>query len=111
MFSKEYATNYIKTYSEQDDTFRKTIEALDTYNFGPLLTHGRSLSNLQSEIEKKYDNNCYDKYGFFLFDNLNDDEIIMYFISRYNIHFDEFIDYVVRHDGEHYEMAHKIRWE
>ena len=111
MVTKEYATNYIQVYCEQDEKFRENIEALDKYDFGSYLTHGRSLSNVQAAIEKIYDNEFYDKFGFFTFDNLTEDEMIMYFTSRYNIHFNEFIDFVIRHDDDHYEMAHKVSQE
>lgn len=111
MFDRHYATNYLKVYCEQDDKLKANVEALDTYDFGKFLTHGRSLSNLQAAIEKVYDNEFYDKFGFFVFDYLMEDEIIMYFMSRYNVSFQEFIDYVVRHDNGQYETAHKIKQE
>lgn len=111
MVTKKHATNYIEIYCKQDERRRKNIEALDKYDFGSYLTHGRSLSNMQATIEKIYDSEFYDKFGFFTFDNLTEDEVIMYFTSRYNIHFDEFIDYVIRHDDGYYEMAHKVNQE
>ena len=112
--TEQCATNYINIYTRQSENFKKNIEALDTYDFCPYLTHGLSLSNLQANIELSLDTSFYNKFGFFTFQYLSEDEIMIYFTSRYNIHFDEFIDYVLRHIDESYDTAHRTnrsnRW-
>ena len=109
--NRKCAIECIKAYSQQNENFKKNIEALDSYDFGVFLTHGCSLSNLQDIIERSLDATFYKNFGFYTFQYLTENEIIMYFTSRYNVHFDEFIDYVVRHEDEYYNTAKKINQE
>lgn len=83
------------------------IDCLDKYDFSEFLTEGRSLNNIIEVIEDKYDKEFYQKYGMYMFDNLSIDEIYDYFKSRYNIHFQEYIDWVVRHDDGTYAKTRK----
>jgi len=107
MIDREYATRYIQVRCEDDESFKKNIEALDKYDFSPCLTHGRRLESAKESIEKMYDNKFFDKYGFYMFDNLSSDEIQCYLVSRYNIIIQEYVDYVIRHEAGHYETASK----
>ena len=109
MINKEHAISYIKVRCEDDENFRKNIEALDEYDFSPYLTQGRRIESAIEAIEKVYDNKCFDKYGFFLFDNLSPDEIQCYFISRYNIYFQEYIDWVIRHENGSFETIRRYK--
>ena len=107
MIEKEYADRYIEVHCEDDENFKKNIEALDEYDFGPCLTHGRRLESAKESIEKMYDNKFFDKYGFYMFDNLSAEEVQYYLVSRYDIIIQEYTDYIIRHEAGHYETARK----
>ena len=83
------------------------IHCLDEYDFSEFLSDGRSLYNIIDAIEEKYEKQFREKNGIYIFDNLSIDEIQEYLISRYNIHFQEYSDWVVRHDDGAYTKARK----
>ena len=90
------ATRWIEKVSQFDNAFKYNVECLDKYDFTEFLSEGRSLWNIREAIEEKYDKDCKDKFGIYLFDNLDGEETCQYLASRYNIWFQEYTDWVVR---------------
>jgi len=68
----------------------------DVYDFSEFLTDGRSYWNILDAIEEKYDKEFFQKNGFYLFDELDDEEIRQYFKDRYHVWFQPYTDWVVR---------------
>ena len=79
--------------------YLENLKYLDEYDFSEFLTYGRSLSNLIEAIENKYDEDFYKKHKIYMFDNLPVEIIKIYFQTRYNIWFQEYIDWVVRKEN------------
>lgn len=104
---KENATQYIKDECNRDEDFKHNIELLDKYDFSKFLAHGRSLWNIREAIEEKYDKEFYEKYDMYVFDYLSGDDTCQYFMSRYNIWFQEYVDWVVRNEDGTYGKARK----
>lgn len=94
----DYANKWIKEQSDYDEAFKFNIICLDKYDFGEFLTNGRSLWNIRDAIEEKYDKEFREKYGIYVFDCLDGEDTCQYFASRYNIWFQEYTDWVVRHE-------------
>ena len=107
MTRDEHATAWIDKMCKEDIEFKKTVELLDKYDFSEFLSDGRSLNNLLTAIEEKYEKEFWDKYQSYMFDALAIDDIYEYFISRYNIWFQEYTDWVVRHDNGTYEKTRR----
>jgi len=103
--SEKYATKWIEEQCEFDKAFKYNIEVLDKYDFSEFLTDGRSLWNLREVLEEKYEPEVRNQYGIYLFDDLDGYDTTMYFTSRYNVDFQEYTDWVVRHENGTYEQA------
>lgn len=101
------AEKHLEENSNFDEAFKYSIEILDKYDFSEFLTDGRSLWDLRDAIEDKYDKEAFDKYGIYLFDDMDGFDTTMYFASRYNVWFQEYTDWVVRHDNGAYEKTRK----
>lgn len=99
MTRKEYADEWIKKQCSFDEGFARNIELLDQYDFSEFITEGRNLWNLREEIENNYDKEFWNKYHMYVFDYLDGEDTCYYFTSRYNVHFQEYIDWVIRHDN------------
>ena len=93
------SVDYIEQECKYDKALKYNVEVLDKYDFSEFLTEGRSLYNLCDAIEDKYDKECLEKYGIYLFDNISNEDLCYYFKSRYNVWFQEYTDWVVRHDN------------
>lgn len=93
------AKKYIEDQCKWDPDFQKNVEALDLYDFSEFLSDGRSLINLCDAIEEKYDKEFWDKYHLYVWDSLSYDDACVYFEGRYNVWFQEYTDWVVRHDN------------
>ena len=87
----DYANKWIKEQCDYDKAFKFNIICLDQYDFSEFLTDGRSLWNIRDAIEEKYD--------IYVFDNLDGEDTCQYFASRYNVWFQEYTDWVVRHEN------------
>lgn len=98
MDNKKYATEWINKECDRDKAFRYNVKILDTYDFSEFLTYGRDFSNMLDSIEEKYDKDCFEKYEIYLFDNMTIDDAQMYFMSRYNVWFQEYSALVVRYE-------------
>jgi len=96
--NKKVSTIHLEKACERDSRFAKNIELLDKYDFSEFLTEGRSLWNIRDAIEEKYDKEFFAKYQMYVFDCLDGDDTCMYFASRYNVWFQEYTDWVVRHE-------------
>ena len=105
--SYSIATQLIQQECEYDEDFRKNVELLDQYDFSEFITDGRSLWDLRNAIEEKYDKHFWEKYGVYVFDNMNGEDTCNYFASRYNVWFQEYTDWVVRHPEGCYEKTRK----
>ena len=105
--SKEYATRWIKEQCDYDAAFKYNVMLLDQYDFSEFLTDGRSLWNLRDAIEEKYDKEFWDKYQMYVFDSLDGEDTCQYFASRYNVWFQEYTDWVVRHDNGTHEKTRR----
>ncbi len=92
------ATQLIQEECNYDEDFKKQVELLDQYDFSEFITDGRSLWNLRDAIEQKYDKHFWEKYGVYVFEDMSGEDTCNYFTSRYNVWFQEYIDWVVRHD-------------
>ena len=90
-----------------DEALRYNIECLDKYDFSEFLTDGRSLWDLRDAIEDKYDKEFVEKFGIYVFDNIDCETLSMYFNTRYNVWFQEYRDWVVRHDNGAYEKTRR----
>lgn len=77
------------------------FKCLDEYDFSSYFSEGRSLLNILENIEEDYDKEFKQRFGFYMFDDLDIDLIKDYFQKRYNINFQEYIDWVVRKNGKH----------
>lgn len=87
------------------DSFRYNVEVLDSYDFSEFLTQGRSLVDLCDAIEKKYDMECVEKYGIYIFEHMDYFDAREYFMTKYNIWFEPYTDWVVRHENGTYDKA------
>lgn len=105
--SIDYANRWIKEQCDYDAAFKYNVMLLDQYDFSEFLTDGRSLWNLRDAIEEKYDKEFWDKYQMYVFDNLDGEDTCQYFASRYNVWFQEYTDWVVRHDNGTYEKTRR----
>lgn len=106
----DYANRWIEKQCKFDKDFADNIALLDQYDFSEFLTEGRSLWNLRDAIEDKYDKEFWDKYHIYVFDNLDGEDTTMYFASRYNVWFQEYTDWVVRHDnGTHEKTSRRVK--
>ena len=105
--SIDVANRWIKEQCDYDQAFKFNIICLDKYDFSEFLTDGRSLWNIRDAIEEKYDKEFLEKYGIYVFDNLDGDDTCQYFASRYNVWFQEYTDWVVRHDNGTYEKTRR----
>lgn len=92
------ATKLIQEECDYDEDFKKQVELLDQYDFSEFITDGRSLWNLRDVIEQKYDKHFWEKYGVYVFEDMSGEDTCNYFASRYNVWFQEYMDWVVRHD-------------
>lgn len=101
------ASDYINRQCETDPKFKKNIELLDNYDLSEFLTEGRSLWNLRDAIEEKYDKQFWNEYQMYVFDYLDEWDIQEYFKSRYNVFFEEYMDWVVRHNNGTYEKTRR----
>lgn len=101
----QHYTNYINAIYHLDKDTAKNIELLDKYDFSEFLGEGRSLYNLCDAIEEKYDKEFKKLYDMYVFENLDTESIIAYFRSRYNIWFQEYTDWVVRHNDGPYSKV------
>ena len=101
------STDYINRQCANDPEFKKNIEILDKYDFSEFLGDGRSLWNLKDAIEDKYDKEFWDNHGMYVFDCLDEWDMQEYFKSRYNVFFQEYTDWVVRHDNGTYEKTRR----
>lgn len=72
------------------------FKCLDEYDFSSYFSEGRSLLNILENIEEDYDKEFKQRFGVYMFDDLDIDLIKDYFKERYNIEFQEYIDWVVR---------------
>ena len=90
-----------------DEALKYNVEVLDKYDFSEFLTEDRSLYNLCDELEELYDKDCKEKYHIYLFDDIGNDDLIAYFASRYNIWFQEYTDWVIKHDEGKYVTTRK----
>jgi len=97
----------IEQRSQQEPGFKKNIELLDTLDLSEFLSEGRSLYNIIDAIESKYDKYFWNTYHTYVFDWLNSDDICSYLASRYNVWFQEYTDWVVRHDNGAYDKTRK----
>ena len=85
----------------------QNLKYLDEYDFSEYLNDGRDFWNILDAIEAKYDKEFYQKYNMYMFDNLDTDYIRFYFTNRYNIHFQEYMSWVVRHEDNPCSKARK----
>ena len=76
------------------------IQRLDQYDFSPFITDGIDFYILIDRIECQYDNDFFQKYRCYMFDELQDEEIMLYLKQRYNIYFQEYTSWVVRKGGK-----------
>ena len=104
---KKEADAYIKERCDFDEDFKHNVELLDKYNFSEFLSDGRNLWNLREAIEDKYDKEFWEKYGTYVFDNFDGEDTCQYFASRYNVWFQEYRDWVVRHEDGSYSKARR----
>lgn len=105
--SVKEATEYLEEQYIFDEDLKKNIELLDKYDFSEFITDGRSLWNLRDAIEDAYDEEFWNKYQMYVFDHLDGYDTAMYFQSRYNVWFQEYKDWVVRHDNGTYEKTRR----
>ena len=101
------ASDYINRWCEKDPEFKKNIELLDSHDLSEFLTEGRSLWNLRDAIEERYDKEFWDEHQMYVFDCLDEWDTQEYFKSRYNVFFEEYMDWVVRHDNGTYEKTRR----
>ena len=86
---------------EDTQKIKYNLKCLDEYDFSNYFSEGRSLLNILENIEEDYDKEFKEKFGFYMFDDLDIDIIKEYFKNRYNINFQEYVDWVVRKNGKH----------
>lgn len=98
MSCEENAQEELEFMCNKFPGFKKNIELLDQYDFSEFLVDGMNLHAVEDAIEQKYDKHFWEKYGIYVFDELGDYDIQNYFCTRYNVWFQEYIDWVVRHD-------------
>lgn len=94
--TKAKSKELLENWGKQNPEFAKTIEILDSYDFSKFLVAEMNLPTIVERIECCYDNDCFEKYGRYLFDGLIPRDIILYFESRYPVRFTEYIDYICR---------------
>lgn len=83
-------------FYEDIQKIKYNLTCLDEYDFSDYFSEGRSLLNILENIEEDYDKEFKEKFGFYMFDDLDIDLIKEYFKNRYNIEFQEYVDWVVR---------------
>ena len=108
--AQHFKNNYIRYNKDIDlisKEFKYNIWCLDQFDFSRFFTEGRSLANLIDSIEYEYDNLCKKKYGIYLFELLNMDDLTNYFNSRYNVRFQPYIDWIVRKEEGPYGQVNK----
>ena len=101
------STDYINKMCAYDEDFKKNVELLDTIDVSEFLSDGRSLINAVEAIEDRYDKEFWEKYQYYVIEALNMDDLCEYFASRYNVWFQEYTDWVVRHDNGAYEKTRR----
>ncbi len=99
MSVEENAAEWIKRQCDFDENFKYNVEILDKYDFSEFLREGMDLWATREMIEEKYDKEFWDKYHLYVFDSLDGEDTAQYFCSRYNIWFQEYTSWVVRHDN------------
>ena len=98
MSCEENAQEELELMSNAFPKFKRNVELLDKYDFSEFLIDGVNLHVVEDAIEEKYDDIFWKEYGIYVFDELSDYDIQNYFCSRYNVWFQEYRDWVVRHD-------------
>lgn len=93
--TKDFAINYVQVLLNNPQT-NAAIHRLNEYDFKPFLPEGMSIYVIMDNIEKAFDYHCKNNYGKYLFDDLNVYDVMMYFMTRYNVRFQQFNDWVVR---------------
>ena len=101
------ARDYIDHECKYDEALKYNVECLDKYDFCEFLNDGRSLYDICNAIEDKYDNEFLEKFGIYVFDSISNEDLTYYFKSRYNVWFQEYTDWVVRHDNGAYEKTRR----
>lgn len=105
--SAKYSTEYIYEQCKLDEGFKENIELLDQYDFSQMITEGRSLWNLRDTLEDLYDDEFFKQYKMYMFDYLSGEDLCHYLASRYNVWFQEYTDWVVRHDHGTHEKTRR----
>ena len=101
------AIECIKNTCKIDKGFAKNVELLDQYDFSKIITNGRSLQNIRDTLEELYEKEFYKNNGIYMFDYLSNEELCWYLTSRYNVWFQEYTDWVVRHNDSHEETRRR----
>lgn len=104
---RNYATRWIEKRCQFDNAFKYSIECLDNYDVSEFLSEGRCIRSIIDAIEEKYDKEFKEKYGIYMFDILDGEDICQYLASRYNVRFQEYRDWVVRHEDGVNEKARR----
>ena len=105
--SRAEADRYLEATIKFNKDLKRNIEILDEFDFSEFLTNGRSLLNIYDAIEEKYDEYCRAQYGMYLFECLGGEDLCNYFASRYNVWFQEYVDWVVRNEDGAHEKARR----
>lgn len=111
-YKRVLRSQYIKNNKRLSTTlvseeFIYNIKCLDKHDFSNFITEGRSLINLVETLEHEYDKLFKEIYGIYLFDELDMDDLVDYFSSRYAINFQPYIDWVVRKENDPYEKTRR----
>ena len=100
-------TAYCIEKMNSDEDFKNNVEILDKYDFSEFLSDGVNLWALREAIEDKYDKEFKDTYHMYVFDHFSAEDTCHYFCSRYNVRFQEYRDWVVRHENGAHEKARR----
>ena len=107
MYREENAKQELELMCKLFPEFKRNVELLDLYDLSEFLVDGMNLHAVEDAIEQKYDRFFWERYGIYVFDEFNDYDIQNYFCSRYNVWFQEYTDWVVRHDNGAYEKTRR----
>ena len=99
MSAIQKAIDYINEKCKENKDFKKNIDVLDSINFSSYLQDGLNLQILRDRIEQDYDKIIRESYGFYALDWLDTYDIQYYFVSRYNVWFQPYMDWVVRKEN------------